>query len=162
MISEIKFLAGFDIADAVLVNPVPGADGCWYFSVYGKASATAPALSYMCRWKPGMIEAEFVPLELYTRFRGAPAVGALGQHLWLFSFDTGKHLFVQSVPDWAPPAWMAGGTQGPQGVPGPQGPQGVPGPPGPQGEPGSGGGLDADDRETLNWIKVLKTWLGVA
>lgn len=104
-IYEVKFPAGFDVADSVQPNPVPGADGLWYFTVYGKQDG-APAKTHMCRWGPNSVAVEFLTLERYTTARGAPAVGALGKGLWLWSFDTGKKLFVQSVPDWTPPVWM--------------------------------------------------------
>lgn len=109
MIYEVKFPPGFDALDGVQPNPVPAADGRSYFTVYGKQDGTA-AKAYMCRWAPDMLVAEFLTLEQYTAARGAPAVGPGGQHLWLWSFDTGKRLFVQIVPDWAPPAWMTPGA----------------------------------------------------
>ena len=106
MVYDITFPAGFDVADAVLVPPVPSADGKWYFSVYGKVNSSAPALTYLCRWGPGMAQVEFVPLDVYTHARGAPAVGIGGARLWLFGFDTGKRLIVQLTEGWAPPAWL--------------------------------------------------------
>lgn len=105
-IYNISFPTGFDVADSVLVPPVAGADGKWYFSVYGKKAAGSPALTYLCRWGFGMTEVEFVTLDVYTTARGAPTVGPGGARLWLFGFNTGKRLIVQLCPDWAPPAWM--------------------------------------------------------
>lgn len=105
---DIAFPDSYDVADAVLVPPIPGADGKWYFSVYAKKNKDSPALTYLCRWGPGMTEVEFVDLERYTTARGAPAVGPGGARLWLFGFDQGKRLIVQLCPDWSPPAWMNG------------------------------------------------------
>ena len=99
-IYEVRFPPGFDALNGVQPNPVPGLDGRWYFTIYGKVNKDAPALSYMCRWAPGMDVAEFLTLEQYTTARGAPAIGPGGQHLWLWSFDTGKRLLVQIIPDW--------------------------------------------------------------
>lgn len=109
MIYEVKFPPGLDIADSVLTPPVPAADGCWYFSIYGKLNSP-DAKAYCYRWTLGMALAEPLTLEEYTRKRGTLAVGVQGQHLWQWSFREDKTLIVQIVPDWAPPAWMTPGA----------------------------------------------------
>jgi hypothetical protein len=101
MIYDIPFPIGFDLANSVQPEPVYGADGSWYFTVYGRIQKDAPALTYMCRWKIGQAVVEFVPLEAYTNARGSPASD--GARLWLMSHDAGKRLRLQTVDGWQSP-----------------------------------------------------------
>lgn len=98
---DLTFPSGFDLADSVQPEPfMSGSDDKWYFTVYGKMHSGDPALSYVCRWKPGQAVVEFVPLEIYTSARGSPASD--GARLWFMAHDKNKHLRLETVPDWTP------------------------------------------------------------
>ena len=99
---EVPLPAGFVRFNSVQPEPQLGADGYWYFVVYGHPAGVAESAQYLFRWRPGMT-AEVVGLQDETNARGSLAVHSAGGQMW--SWDgSGSYprLVVQSVPDFVP------------------------------------------------------------
>ena len=74
---EIAFPPGFVRFNSVQPDPKFGADGWWYFVVYGHAEGVAESRQHLFRWKPGETAA-LVPLPGETNARGSIGVHSAG------------------------------------------------------------------------------------
>lgn len=99
---EVEFPPRFVRFNSVQPEPTLGADGWWYFVVYGHADGVAESQQHLFRWKPNTV-AERIGLAGETNARGSIGVHSAGAAV--FSWDGSgsfPRLIVQDAPGLAP------------------------------------------------------------
>lgn len=102
---EIKMPGNFIAKDFTQPEPVPSADGAWYFLVYGRFGNEPSMAQHVFKWRYGMPCAEHVPLAVYTNARGSFGIGG---RLWLWAWHTDPadnklKLIAQDIEGWVKP-----------------------------------------------------------
>lgn len=98
----IEFPPRFVRFNSVQPDPVLGADGWWYFVVYGHPDGESESKQYLFRWRPNAV-AKLVELPAETNARGSIGVHAAGAAL--FSWEgsgSDPQLICQEIADFTP------------------------------------------------------------